>query len=87
MTWEGLGPFVEVEDTLNGDGYASLQEENMPEVLQRMTVQSPQTLEELRIIAAEEWADIPLDDIRNLYQSIPNRIEAVTSAKGDHTKY
>jgi len=48
---------------------------------------APQTLEDLKLIAQEEWANISLDNIRNLYRSIPNRIEAVISSRGDHTKY
>ncbi len=142
MTWEGLGPLVQVEGTLTGDSYGSLLMQYMPEVLQLMTVRSPyliedqsrvhttkdvnlikedlnlrnlnpppyspdfniieslwaiwkdkvrartpQTLEDLKRVALEEWRKITLEDIRSLYKSMLNRIEAVIKAAGNNTKY
>jgi len=121
MSWEGLGPLIEINDPLRGVGYAQLLAQNMPQVLQCMEVRSPyvvddkcsvhktndvnkakqelgvrdlefptyspdlniieslwakwkdqirgrapRTLEDLKRMALEEWANISLDYIRNL---------------------
>lgn len=34
-----------------------------------------------------EWNNIPQEFIQNLYDSLPNRIQAVLEANGGHTKY
>ena len=35
----------------------------------------------------EEWQKVPLDVVRNLISSMPQRIMAVINAKGSHTQY
>lgn len=35
----------------------------------------------------KEWEKTPLDFIRGLYDSLPDRIEAVIEANGGHTRY
>ena len=46
MSWEGLGPLVEIRGSLKGDGYARLLAQNMPQVLQRMNVRSPYVVDD-----------------------------------------
>ena len=47
----------------------------------------PFCLKELEQVLMEEWLKIPLDEIRNLYDSIPRRIDAVQKAEGGSTPY
>lgn len=47
----------------------------------------PTSLRELEAVLVEEWIKIPLETIQNLYESIPNRIQAVINAKGGPTPY
>lgn len=48
---------------------------------------SPRTADELWGVLEREWYKIPLDVIRNLYNSIPCRLMAMKKAKGKWTKY
>lgn len=47
----------------------------------------PTSLPELQQLLHDEWSNIPLDTIQCLYESIPNRIQAVLTAKGSPTRY
>ena len=42
---------------------------------------------ELWMVLQEEWNKIPPEYIRNLYESLPRRVEAVCTAKGGNTNY
>ena len=44
-------------------------------------------LEELWVALQEEWENIDIEYIHNLYLSIPRRLQALRDAKGGHTKY
>ncbi|XP_055522819.1 uncharacterized protein LOC129716999 [Wyeomyia smithii] len=48
------------------------------------TTDIPQTVEKTLI---DEWHNIPLEEIRRLYESIPRRIQAVLAANGGPTPY
>jgi len=47
----------------------------------------PRNLDHLWDILQEEWANMDLNYIPHLYDSIPHRIEALYEAKGCYTKY
>lgn len=47
----------------------------------------PSTRIELANVLVEEWALIPLADIRTLIRSFPKRIQEVVTARGGHTHY
>ena len=62
--------------------------ENIWEHLKRKVLQrNPRTREDLWKVAMEEWNEIPRENIRSLYESIPRRMSACVRAKGGHTKY
>lgn len=48
---------------------------------------NPGSKEELKRIAAEEWAKIPKTLCKKLVKSMPSRVKAVIKAKGGATKY
>lgn len=47
----------------------------------------PQNLDQLWDALVEEWAALDLATVRNLYQSMPRRVDALKRAKGEYTKY
>jgi len=47
----------------------------------------PQSLEELEIVAYEEWEKIPLDVIRTYIGSMPNRLNEIIINNGEHIRY
>lgn len=47
----------------------------------------PITLRELKEALIEEWENIPQHRLRNLVESMPNRITAVLTARGGNTSY
>ena len=47
----------------------------------------PETLDELRRALIQEWNNIPQTCIRNLIGSMRRRCQAVTNARGGHTRY
>lgn len=47
----------------------------------------PSTVGELKTNIKEIWGNIPVEYIRELYNSMPRRVEALLKAKGGHTKY
>ncbi len=53
----------------------------------RKRSESPKSLEELASAVIEEWNNIPLDILHNLYESMPRRISFCIHSKGYHTKY
>ena len=62
--------------------------ENLWQVLkEKVSLRKPTNLENLWKVAVEEWNQIPREQIRSLYHSIPRRLNAVLAAKGSHTKY
>ena len=62
--------------------------ENMWAILKRnVSKRFPSTLDELWKVATEEWYKIDDAYIKNLYSSIPKRLDAVIKMKGYHTKY
>lgn len=48
---------------------------------------APQTLNELRSAAVAAWNSIPQVDVRNIIQSMPDRMQAVIRARGGNTRY
>jgi transposase len=44
-------------------------------------------LDDVFEIATEEWNKLPLEFFRNLISSMPNRVRALYTARGRHTKY
>jgi hypothetical protein len=46
---------------------------------------SATSLKHLEDVTQEEWYEIPLKTIQNLYESIPRRTAAVLKAKNDPT--
>lgn len=48
---------------------------------------APATLRDLKQALVEEWDNIPQERIKNLINSMPNRLEAVRRARGGNTKY
>ncbi|GFV43793.1 transposable element Tcb2 transposase [Trichonephila clavipes] len=47
----------------------------------------PRTLFELDTVLHEEWVQIPMNFVQDLYFSIPRRMQAVIQAKGGPTPY
>lgn len=47
----------------------------------------PSTVTELKIKIKEIWENIPVEYIRELFDSMPRRVKALLKAKGGHTKY
>jgi hypothetical protein len=47
----------------------------------------PISLTKLEDVLQEEWYKIPLQNVRNLYESIPRMIASVLKAKGGPTPY
>lgn len=53
----------------------------------RMRPVLPRNADELWAALEEKWRAIPTRFIRKLYNSIPNRLEALRKAKGSYTRY
>ena len=53
----------------------------------RMPHREYRNLSELFSALNEEWDNFPQEDLDNLISSMPRRVGAVISAKGDHTRY
>ncbi|GFY28029.1 transposable element Tcb2 transposase [Trichonephila clavipes] len=53
----------------------------------RVRFPPPRTLFELETVLHEEWVQIPMNFVQDLYFSIPRRMEAVIQAKGGPTPY
>jgi transposase len=53
----------------------------------RVDARKPKTLDELRVVANEEWEAISMDSVQNAIRSLPSRLEIVTEAGGGNTKY
>ncbi|KAF8596991.1 hypothetical protein BDV93DRAFT_453951 [Ceratobasidium sp. AG-I] len=53
----------------------------------RMRLQLPTSANSLWEILEEEWRCIPQSYIDKLYDSMIDRVEALTSAKGGNTRY
>ena len=47
----------------------------------------PTNAEQLWVAAQEEWDNISLHKVRNLYRSLPRRVAALKAARGWYTKY
>ena len=47
----------------------------------------PTNLEELWTMLQEEWEKLNVEYIRNLYRSIPDRLQALRKSKGNVTRY
>jgi len=47
----------------------------------------PRNIEELWKCCEKQWAMIPDQEIKKLYESIPRRIQAVLMKKGLNTRY
>ncbi len=56
-------------------------------VKRKMRNKRPKNADELKATVKETWASIPPQQCHKLITSMPRRIEAVTKAKGDPTKY
>jgi transposase len=64
--------------------------ENLWEIIDqkiRKSPEKPKTLDELWNIIKRIWYSIDKDKVRNLYLSMPNRINSCVEAKGSHIKY
>lgn len=57
------------------------------ELKKKVRERMPKNLDELWSFCEEEWQKIPLKKIKDLFSSLPRRIEAVIKANGSHTKY
>ena len=53
----------------------------------RAASQSVQNIAQLRGQIGQAWSDIPQDEIRNLFDSMPRRVSACISENGGHTTY
>nr|CAH7723693.1 unnamed protein product [Callosobruchus chinensis] len=53
----------------------------------RSRVPIPLILNELQHALLEEWDLIPQDDICHLILGMPRRMQAITRARGGHTRY
>ena len=53
----------------------------------RSRFQPPSGLSELETALQEEWLNIPLNIVHDLYASIPRRIKSVLQSKGGPTPY
>ncbi|KAF8169907.1 hypothetical protein K438DRAFT_1498425, partial [Mycena galopus ATCC 62051] len=47
----------------------------------------PQNCDQLWEALQEEWANLGIDYINQLYDSLPRRVQALHTAKGLYTKY
>ena len=47
----------------------------------------PKNLSEFRGILIQKWANIPIEEIKQLYRGLPKRMAALRIAKGNATKY
>lgn len=54
---------------------------------ERVLLRKPNNLDDLWQCCLQEWSKITLQDIQNLYESMPRRVKAVLDAKGGNTKY
>ncbi|KAF8060126.1 hypothetical protein FPV67DRAFT_1564293 [Lyophyllum atratum] len=45
----------------------------------------PTTLEQLKSAVLQAWEDLPIEDVDKHVQRMPERVEAVSAAKGRHT--
>ena len=54
---------------------------------ERVAKRAPETLDEIKRVAMQVWANFSLDDIRKHIQSMPDRLAEVVKRKGDSTKY
>lgn len=53
----------------------------------RGRVAAPTTIGELKIAAVEEWHNIPLSDIQDVIDGLPNRLQEVIRARRGNTQY
>ena len=53
----------------------------------RSRLPPPSSLKQLEDVLHEEWNSISLETIKNLYESIPRRIQAMLQTNGDPTPY
>lgn len=53
----------------------------------KVAERGPNTRDELRTIAAQEWRNLPVETIRCLIRSMPDRLGAIVSSRGGNTKY
>lgn len=62
--------------------------ENLWDIIKdRMKKHSPKNLDELWSLFKQEWDEIPMSQIKNLYASMPCRVYSVLKASGGNTKY
>lgn len=62
--------------------------ENLWKILKsNVKMRNPQNCEELWNVCKEEWQNIPNKTIKDLYESIPRRIQSVVHSRGANTKY
>jgi len=54
---------------------------------ERVYARKPRNLEELERIAFSEWENLDPRIIKNLYESIPNRLSLLIKAKGRRIRY
>ena len=142
VSWMGPGPLVPIEGSLNGDAYARILAENMPQVKEALNVQSayiiedgspvhgtldvlrtkkflnlkslrlpfyspdlniienlwsilktrvakrgPRSIDEFIVISQAEWTNISINDVRQYFYNIPNRIKAIINNNGKYSKY
>jgi transposase len=48
---------------------------------------NPSTLQELRLAVIDAWESIPNETLRNLFASMPGRMQTVVDKNGDRIKY
>lgn len=54
--------------------------------LSRLPVK-PASIEELKVIVSEIWLSYTVENIRNLYQSMPKRLQELHRVQGRNTKF
>ena len=54
---------------------------------QRVDKRKPKTLDDLRVIANEEWKAIPMEKVRNTIFSMPKRLSDVVESNGETINY
>ena len=55
-------------------------------MLSAIDANAPTTVPEMMRTLNKEWRSVRAEVLENLYQSMPERIQAVIKAEGDHTR-
>jgi len=62
--------------------------ENLWSILKtRVAKRSPRSIDEFIVISQAEWTNISINDVRQYFYNIPNRIKAIINNNGKYSKY